>query len=309
MLFSRDEVGVEKQLWVRQLWANEFFSELLGHFNRTSRQVESARKIFCPREERFGLHAIDTLDFGALFPQAQYFHGLIENLLLLGYVPGETLFGFCFDWRQRLADEQIQKDLFDLILRVRKLARGARVDVISHSMGGLLMKSFLARRRALMTDHIANWISGAAPWQGAPGRAVESIVNGYHLGNILVSRTNARKLAAATPVAFQLIADRDFRSKTTGSAPYVSIYLSARWRMLTIAEFIELLPFAPNVTEPQFLFGNTTAAGMGASNNGIEFDYHLMHIVMRDRAEWQRLTLVDVNEARKGACLRVRGIW
>lgn len=159
---------------------------------------------------------------------------------------------------------------------------GQRVDLITHSMGGLLVKSFLAHRRELMQTSIANWIAGAAPWQGraklslshelsltflspppdgtgAPGRAVESMVKGYHLGNILVSRTNARRLAATTPVAFQLIADADFkfaigfvslvvssshsfgfRSNSTGKAPYVSIHL-VRMRALSVLRSVHSL--------------------------------------------------------------------
>ena len=47
-------------------------------------------------------------------------------------------------------------------------------------MGGLLLRSFFARRPAEMSN-IAAWTAIGTPWLGGGARSLEGLVAGYHL--------------------------------------------------------------------------------------------------------------------------------
>lgn len=73
-----------------------------------------------------------------------YFHDLIKQLTDWGYQEGTTLFGFGYDFRQsnRLAEHM---DKFKAKLEsMHKASGGKKADIISHSMGGVFVKCFLA---------------------------------------------------------------------------------------------------------------------------------------------------------------------
>jgi pimeloyl-ACP methyl ester carboxylesterase len=246
---------------------------LHGHFNSTTRRVESKEEIFCPQDVEFGLYAIDTLDAESMFPQARYFHSLIIYLKQMGYVPGKTLFGFCYDWRQRIGDRQLHEQLLRRIEHVRSVTETARIDLISHSMGGLLLKSFF-RRYAEAAWLVRNWVALATPWRGTPARAVAALVSGDQLGHILVSRASARRMSATMPVAFQIIADAAFAARD-GSVPRVSFKLGGQWRSMSVEQFLELLPMRNDSSAPYLADGRVT------------FDATLRALVARDRRRWQ----------------------
>ena len=75
-----------KDLWI----------ESCGSCNVPKQMNESL--VILPSFRDFGLYAIDNLNPEGN-PDRLYFHDLIIHLKKLGYVPGETLFAFPYDWR------------------------------------------------------------------------------------------------------------------------------------------------------------------------------------------------------------------
>jgi len=95
-----------------------------------------------------------------------YFHDLIKEMKSWGYKEGATLFGFGYDFRQsnRLGEHM---DRFKLKLEiVFEASGGKKVDVVTHSMGGLLMKCFLALHPEIVEKYVNSWIAVTAPFQG-----------------------------------------------------------------------------------------------------------------------------------------------
>jgi len=67
-----------------------------------------------------------------------------------GYVPGETLFGFPYQWR--VSNELTAYDLMHKIDQVQTLAGAEKVDIIAHSMGGLVTRYYIENELYLQDD-------------------------------------------------------------------------------------------------------------------------------------------------------------
>jgi pimeloyl-ACP methyl ester carboxylesterase len=255
-----DAAAAEERVWVRYTFADSHFSALLGAFNHSSDRYESGGKfvISCPREQNFGLFGVDTLDAGAILPQAFYFHGLIEHLKTAGFEPGRSLFGFCWDWRQRVRSRAVQQELFDRLAHLHDVS-GSKVDIVAHSLGALLVRSLLADRPEAL-NFVASFVSIGAPWRGGGGRTVEGMLVGSTLGNIMISKSTARVLGATSPIAFQVLPDA-----STG----------LRLSFLQQGRYV--------VTSDVFRFLNDTI-----ENETAPFDFRLMRKVERDRDVWMR---------------------
>ena len=74
-----------------------------------------------------------------------------------------NLFLFPYDWRQDNAVSAAQLD--DYIDCVRQLYPGSDINLVTHSMGGLVGRRYVLDNP---THHINDWVSIAAPWLGAP---------------------------------------------------------------------------------------------------------------------------------------------
>lgn len=55
---------------------------------------------------------------------------------------------------------------------------GAKVDVVSHSMGGLVVKALLARYPDECARLLRSWVAIAAPFNGAPGFVADALLSG-----------------------------------------------------------------------------------------------------------------------------------
>lgn len=58
------------------------------------------------------------------------------------------------------------------------LPHTCRVDVITHSMGGLVMRSFLAARPDTYARLVRKWVAIASPFGGAPGFGMDALMTG-----------------------------------------------------------------------------------------------------------------------------------
>ncbi|KAA6390426.1 MAG: hypothetical protein EZS28_014051 [Streblomastix strix] len=227
------------QLWPRlsklDTMANKFMK---GKFNPNTLETESSEKdwdIYAP-DDNFGLFACDLLMPKSYMPIQMhcYFHVISQMLQKNGYVPGVTLWGCPYDWRQHLPNPQMMHKLqnriedayysstneeliqpslqpsinvtdddedqqSDLQTKVRsekiqaaqhwlwkegkkrRKRKGRKIDCITHSLGGLYLRTFIALNPVFARKHIRRWIAITTPWQGA-SRHIYALMRGYAFG-------------------------------------------------------------------------------------------------------------------------------
>ncbi|HZX21036.1 MAG TPA: hypothetical protein VFF25_01470, partial [Clostridia bacterium] len=66
----------------------------------------------------------------------------IKQLETLGYTSGKNLFVCYYDWRKSCRDI-VEQFLIPLLLRVGKKHSGRKVDLLCHSMGGLVGRTYI----------------------------------------------------------------------------------------------------------------------------------------------------------------------
>ncbi|KAA6393865.1 MAG: putative phospholipase A1 [Streblomastix strix] len=106
---------------------------------------------------------------------------MIEMFKANGYVPGVSLWGFPYDWRQDFSLPIIMNPLIDRIKSAYESCGGKKIDIISHSMGGLVFRTFCQLYPELVTKYVRRWITIASPFQGA-SRMIEAMLYGYTFG-------------------------------------------------------------------------------------------------------------------------------
>jgi hypothetical protein len=112
--------------------------------------------------------------------------GLIKALEGKGYVRLKTIRGFGYDWRQTNTF-QVQL-LKERILDAMKNAGSNKVDLLCHSMGGLVARCLLAKEPSFFAAHVRKWIACGTPWLGSPGLTVESLLFGAELAPEVIQK-------------------------------------------------------------------------------------------------------------------------
>eukprot|EP00262_Sarcandra_glabra_P017622 TRINITY_DN6080_c0_g1_i1.p1 TRINITY_DN6080_c0_g1~~TRINITY_DN6080_c0_g1_i1.p1 ORF type:complete len:536 (-),score=86.36 TRINITY_DN6080_c0_g1_i1:97-1704(-) len=220
-----DENGGEERIWVRILGANhEFCAKLWSRFDpSTGRTVslDPKTRIVVP-EDRYGLYAIDVLDPDMIIGRdsVSYYHDMIEEMIKWGFQEGKTLFGFGYDFRQ---SNRLQEtlDLFSAKLESAYTSSGGKkLTIISHSMGGLLVKCFMCLHSDVFEKYVKSWIAIAAPFRGAPGYITTSLLNGMSFvegweQNFFISKWSMQQLLIECPSIYELMGCPTFDWHTT----------------------------------------------------------------------------------------------
>jgi PKD repeat protein len=137
-----------------------------------------------------------------------HYGGFLKRLEQAGYQEHQTLFVFPYDWRRdlsgtaRILDQQIKE--------VLKQTGSKQVDVIAHSMGGLVVRYYLNKIEPGSTK-VRKLILAGVPNHGAP-KAFKALVWGDPQGpwGITFKAETSRKLAQTFPSAYQLLPTRKF---------------------------------------------------------------------------------------------------
>jgi pimeloyl-ACP methyl ester carboxylesterase len=74
-------------------------------------------------------------------PIFHVYDNLLDTLRLNGYVDGKDLFTFPYNWRQSNATSSIE--LMGKIASVKQICKCEKVDIVAHSMGGLVARSYI----------------------------------------------------------------------------------------------------------------------------------------------------------------------
>jgi pimeloyl-ACP methyl ester carboxylesterase len=112
-----------------------------------------------------------------------------------------SLYVFAYDWRQDI--DIIADDLAKLITCVRNKHGGSDVDILTHSMGGLVARRYIVEQKE--QSHVGKLITVAAPWLGAP-RAIPIMTTGWYepIINAILNPVDLKAIAATMPGVWQL---------------------------------------------------------------------------------------------------------
>jgi pimeloyl-ACP methyl ester carboxylesterase len=97
-------------------------------------------------------------------PILHTYDNLIETLKANGYTEGVNLFTFPYDWK--LSNELNSVHLRDKVNAVKEICDCEKVDIVAHSMGGLLARSYV--QGSFYGDDVNQLIFLGTPHMGAP---------------------------------------------------------------------------------------------------------------------------------------------
>ncbi|CAM6085175.1 unnamed protein product [Calypogeia fissa] len=215
-----NEKGKSERIWVRLFAADrEFRTKLYSLYDRDTGRTESIDKtitIDIP-DDRFGLYACDILDPSVILrlDAVYYFHDLIKEMLSWGYKEGTTLFGFPYDFRQSNRLPERMEALKVKLKMMYEASGGKKVNIVSHSMGGLIIKSFVALHPEFFEQYVNTWIAVTVPFQGAPGFIMDCLLTGVEFvkgwqRELFVAKWSMHQLLIECPAIYELMAATNF---------------------------------------------------------------------------------------------------
>lgn len=222
----RSNSKFDLRVWVRILFANlDFKKYLWSLYNADTGYVEPLDddvEIVVPEDDH-GLFAIDILDpswFVELLhlSMVYHFHDMIDMLINCGYEKGTTLFGYGYDFRQSNRIDKAMAGLRAKLETAYKTSGGKKVNLISHSMGGLLVRCFMSMNHDVFTKYVNKWICIACPFQGAPGCINDSLLTGLQFvygfeSFFFVSRWAMHQLLVECPSIYEMLPNPEFKWK------------------------------------------------------------------------------------------------
>ncbi|KAK8568850.1 hypothetical protein V6N13_106731 [Hibiscus sabdariffa] len=219
-------VGIETRVWVRILFSDlEFRKKIWSLYNPKTGYTESIDddvEILVPDDDH-GLYAIDILDPSLVvklfhLTEVYHFHDMIDMLVGCGYKKGITLFGYGYDFRQSNRIDKLMEGLKDKLETAYKASGGRKVNIISHSMGGLLVMCFMSLHNEVFSKYVNKWITIACPFQGAPGCINDALLTGLQFvegfeAYFFVSRWTMHQLLVECPSVYEMLPNPYFSWK------------------------------------------------------------------------------------------------
>ncbi|KNA18716.1 hypothetical protein SOVF_068220 [Spinacia oleracea] len=218
--------GFQTRVWVRIFLADlEFKRKLWSIYNPTTgytEELDKSSEIVVPDDDH-GLYAIDILDPSlfvkfAHLTDVYHFHDMINMLVECGYKKGTTLFGYGYDFRQSNRIDKLMDGLKVKLETAYKASGGRQINLISHSMGGVLVKCFMALYPDLFSKYVNKWICIACPFQGAPGCINDAILTGLQFiegfeSYFFVGRWTMHQLVIECPAIYEMLPNPVFEWK------------------------------------------------------------------------------------------------
>lgn len=221
ILKAVDENGRGERVWVRIFGADyKCRTKLWSRFDPSTGQtlsLDCKTNVVVP-EDRYGLYAIDLLDPDMIIGRdcVYYFHDMIVEMIKWGFEEGKTLFGFGYDFRQSNRFQDTMERFAAKLDSVYTASGGKKINIISHSMGGLLVKCFMCLHSDIFEKYVKNWIAIAAPFRGAPGYITSTFLNGVSFvegweQNFFIRKWSMHQLLIECPSIYELMACPDFQ--------------------------------------------------------------------------------------------------
>lgn len=163
-----------------------------------------------PEEGDEGFHAIEFLHYGSvekIQSMTEEYYSMAQHLQSLGYKKGLTLFGFPYDWR--LSSSKNSAQLKQTIDRALKNSGAKQVQLVVHSMGGVLVKETLLSNPSYQ-QKVRKIIYMGTPFLGSP-RAYQALRTGYNFEiPIIFSDEAAQRISQYAPAVFELLPSREY---------------------------------------------------------------------------------------------------
>ncbi len=149
-------------------------------------------------------------------PHFDYSQKLLDELAARGYREGADVFVFPYDWRYGV--EHAAADLAQTVDTVLRETGSDTVDIVAHSMGGLVLKKYAMSRAS--ESHIGKAILVGVPQTGAP-QAAKTLLEGSSFGVPFLSEKEIKKLARNMPSVHDLLPSRRYVAQNGG---YASVF-------------------------------------------------------------------------------------
>ncbi len=136
-----------------------------------------------------------------------YYDGIVAEFTGQGYIENQDLFTFPYDWRYgasgKYNDGKTNADLLAKKIQDILTQTGAsKVDVIAHSLGGLIVKSYAMNHPA--DNHIGKAVFVGVPNTGAP-KAIKVLVQGDNLDVPGLNDQEIKKISQNMPAVYDLL--------------------------------------------------------------------------------------------------------
>ncbi|MBI2034067.1 MAG: hypothetical protein HYT13_03150 [Candidatus Liptonbacteria bacterium] len=153
------------------------------------------------------------ISLGLIQPEVfDYTETLISKLTDSGYIEGQDLFVFPYDWRLGISDvsEKFERHVREIVAQTRT----NKVDIIAHSMGGLLAKEYIRRFGGSFVHQL---VLVGVPNFGAP-KAFKTLAFGDDLSIPGLNPSAVKSVSQNFPSIYQLLPSANyFVSSTSGS--------------------------------------------------------------------------------------------
>jgi pimeloyl-ACP methyl ester carboxylesterase len=188
---------------------------------------------------------------------------IIRHLEQVGYREGRDLFVFDYDWRRSVFDNAQALDDF---VRARVPDAGRRVDILAHSLGGLVARVYAVKLGG--SARIGRLMSAGTPFLGSV-KVFESVEEGWGVANHLLGGIAAfRRNMLSFPSIFELAARYGAccDGVVTGT-PAFAVFDAKAWRALgwegvDPADMPDLAAASERVRELATIVGTPLPAGV-----------------------------------------------
>ncbi|GKT18513.1 Lecithin:cholesterol/ phospholipid:diacylglycerol acyltransferase like protein [Aduncisulcus paluster] len=206
--------GKDFVVWPRALGTSAYVERYMwGKYNPSTEKYEHymypARYNIYARRSDDGLYGVDNLltdtipIIGDII--GDQFHSMINFFKKKrGLVQGVTLFGFPYDWRQDMSAGWMLDDLQEAIERAYIQSGARKVDIICHSLGGLLILFYYKLRHDHCMHFVRSISSLGTPYRGTGCTTSGGVLEGYCFGKNNINCRSFGVLETTTPVMLQL---------------------------------------------------------------------------------------------------------
>ena len=155
---------------------------------------------------------VRTVTTSIPFVKQDFYKPLIDSLIATGYREGVDLFVAPYDWRLDIASSAAL--LGPVIENAIAHSANGKIDILAHSMGGLIAKDYLSQLPEASSSIIDKLILVGTPQLGAPQmfKALQYGDDlGFHIGPIeLLAPTEVKSITQNMPSAYALLPSRRY---------------------------------------------------------------------------------------------------
>ena len=183
-----------------------------------------------PEDPSVYVFASDLLRTGL----SNFYGGLVQFFESKGYIEGQSLFVFPYDFRQ---DNSLHLAQLDQLIDQARIANSSeKVILVAHSMGGLIATAYV-NSNSNYAEKVDSIITIGTPFWGSP-KCYYAITQGYALGNAFVDPKQMKSMAINWPACYELLPRQPFIVTQNGgyltlgqafSIAYNAPYTEERW--------------------------------------------------------------------------------